>query len=73
MNFNPFQLAADRAQQSYPTDQWHRLSIPEQSTAIYRELRQLDVAMMRQWASTRHDRRAGRPVSGLRPVSQRGF
>lgn len=73
MNFNPFQIAADRAQQSYAADQWLRLSIPEQSTAIYRELRQLDVAMMKRWAATRHGRGAGRPVSGLRRAIQPGL
>jgi hypothetical protein len=37
-----FQAAAARAIASYPADVWFSLSAPEQSAAIYRELRKLD-------------------------------
>ena len=39
MDFNPFQLAVDRAMQSLGEGTWHGLTMVEQSHAIYRELR----------------------------------
>jgi hypothetical protein len=37
-----FQIAAERAASSYPTDVWSILSPSERAAAIYRELRKLD-------------------------------
>jgi hypothetical protein len=39
-----FQIVAVWAQSAYPTDIWFRMSVAERSTAIYREMRKLDVA-----------------------------
>jgi len=39
-----FQIAAARAASAYPADVWLGLSAREQSAAIYREMRKLDVA-----------------------------
>jgi hypothetical protein len=41
-----FQLAAARATATYPADEWHAMSMQEQSAAIYRELRILDAEAM---------------------------
>jgi hypothetical protein len=38
-----FQIAAERAAASYPADAWFKLSATEQSAAIYREVRKLDM------------------------------
>ncbi len=37
-----FQIAAERAASSYPTEVWFTLSPSERAAAIYRELRKLD-------------------------------
>lgn len=37
-----FLLAAERAQLSFPDGKWESLTVPEQSDAIYRELRLID-------------------------------
>jgi len=47
MSVNLFQIAASRAQNSCLPDEWQRLDLTEQSNAIYRELRRLDQAALR--------------------------
>jgi hypothetical protein len=42
MPSDTFQVAAERAASSYPTEVWFRLSASERAAAIYRELRKLD-------------------------------
>jgi hypothetical protein len=37
-----FQIAAERAASSYPTEVWSSLGPSERAAAIYRELRKLD-------------------------------
>ena len=39
-----FRIAADWAASAYPADVWLSLSTAEQSAAIYREMRKLDMA-----------------------------
>jgi hypothetical protein len=43
MSSDRFQVAAARATASFPANVWSSLSPAEQSAAIYRELRKLDV------------------------------
>ncbi len=47
MDFNPLQLAVDRAKQCAGEWMWHRLTIVEQSDAIFRELRLIDAELAR--------------------------
>jgi hypothetical protein len=42
MSPDTFQVAAERAAASYPTEVWFTLSASERAAAIYRELRKLD-------------------------------
>ncbi len=45
MDLDPFQLAADRAKRVIGEGMWHRLTIVEQSDAIFRELRLIDAEL----------------------------
>jgi hypothetical protein len=47
MKFNPFQLAAERAKQAVGEEEWRSLVLAEQSAAIYRQLRLIDAALVR--------------------------
>jgi hypothetical protein len=42
MPSDSFQIAAERAASSYPTEVWFTISQSERAAAIYRELRKLD-------------------------------
>ena len=47
MSTDDFQIAAARAENSYLPDEWQRLALTERCNAIYRELRHLDHAALR--------------------------
>jgi hypothetical protein len=47
-----FQIAAERAASSCPTEVWRNLSSSEQAAAIYRELRKLDAESVSEPAQT---------------------
>jgi hypothetical protein len=56
MAYDSFQLAAQRARQSYSVDDWINLRPHERTAAIYRELRRIDASQA-----------AARPVRRRRP------
>ncbi len=45
MDLDPFQFAADRAKQVIGEGMWHRLTIVEQSDAVFRELGLIDAEL----------------------------
>ncbi len=47
MQFNPFQLAAQKAKRIVGDEKWNSLGFAEQSAAIYRELRLIDAELAR--------------------------
>jgi hypothetical protein len=57
-----FQIAAERAASSYPTEVWFTLSPSERAAAIYRELRKLDAELASE------SEQAEAPDAGPKPV-----
>ena len=57
-----FQIAAERAASSYPTEDWYTLSPSARAAAIYRELRQLDAE------SARESRQVETPAAGTNAI-----
>ena len=53
MSSDSFQLAAERARQSYSVDDWINLRPQERVAAIYRELRVIDASQAAAKASRR--------------------
>lgn len=47
MELNPLQVAVDRARQTIGEGMWRRLTVVEQSDAIYREIRLIDAELAR--------------------------
>ena len=54
MSSDSFQLAAERARQSYSVDDWINLRPHERIAAIYRELRIIDASHATPKAARRH-------------------
>ena len=63
MPSDSFQIAAEQAASSYPTEVWLTLSPSEKAAAIYRELRKLDAEFVR----------AQRPPPADRPTERGHF
>lgn len=59
-----FQIAAERAASSYPTDVWSILSPSERAAAIYRELRKLDAE------SASESVQAETPFTRAKPINE---
>jgi hypothetical protein len=53
MSSDSFQLAAQRARQSYPVDDWINLRPHERIAAIYRELKRIDASHVTAQATRR--------------------
>jgi hypothetical protein len=57
-----FQIAAERAASSYPTEVWSTLSASERAAAIYRELRELDAE-----SASESEQPEELPAAGMKP------
>ena len=55
-----FQIAAERAASSYPTEVWSILSPSERAAAIYRELRKLDASSASEFGASGNAVHAGK-------------
>ena len=64
MPSDSFQIAAERAASSYPTEVWLTLSPSERASAIYRELRKLDAESVREQRRPPPERPTEEDISG---------